>query len=242
MISRFSVNRYKGLLYGPQDALRLLKAKVGGSLSRMVTESRQCRSNKERFAFAVRHFAPCQKAEEILGFLDWANEWKPQRIVEIGVARGGTNYLLTHGIESVELVIGVDFFPRNQRLLRSLAPGSVRLESVSGRSADAETVNRVKALLEGEPIDLLLIDGDHSYEGAMADFQAYRPLVRPGGWIAFHDIQPQQLNADGTAINGFPVEVDRVWAEMKNNYENLEFIEDPDQHSYGIGVVQLPAG
>jgi len=36
-------------------------------------------------------------------------------------------------------------------------------------------------------IDLLFIDGDHSYEACLADWRAYGPLVRKGGVVAFHD-------------------------------------------------------
>jgi predicted O-methyltransferase YrrM len=36
-------------------------------------------------------------------------------------------------------------------------------------------------------IDLLFIDGDHSYKGVKADFEAWYPHVRDGGVIAFHD-------------------------------------------------------
>jgi predicted O-methyltransferase YrrM len=37
------------------------------------------------------------------------------------------------------------------------------------------------------PIDVLFIDGDHSYEGCSTDMKAWMPFVRPGGWVAFHD-------------------------------------------------------
>ncbi len=33
----------------------------------------------------------------------------------------------------------------------------------------------------------VLIDADHSYAGVRADFEAWSPLVAPGGTIAFHD-------------------------------------------------------
>lgn len=33
----------------------------------------------------------------------------------------------------------------------------------------------------------LFIDADHSYKGCKADFEAWSPLVRSGGEIAFHD-------------------------------------------------------
>jgi predicted O-methyltransferase YrrM len=38
------------------------------------------------------------------------------------------------------------------------------------------------------PVDLIFIDGDHSYEGVKQDFEIYAPLVRSDGLIAFHDI------------------------------------------------------
>jgi hypothetical protein len=38
-----------------------------------------------------------------------------------------------------------------------------------------------------EPIALLWIDGDHTYEGVKADFDSWSPFVIPGGLVAFHD-------------------------------------------------------
>jgi len=38
-----------------------------------------------------------------------------------------------------------------------------------------------------EPIRLLWIDGDHSYEAVKKDFLLWEPFVAPGGVIAFHD-------------------------------------------------------
>ena len=34
-------------------------------------------------------------------------------------------------------------------------------------------------------LDLLFIDGDHSYEGVRQDYKMYSKLVRDGGLIAF---------------------------------------------------------
>lgn len=36
-------------------------------------------------------------------------------------------------------------------------------------------------------IDVLLIDGDHSYEGVKADFERFEPFVKEGGLILMHD-------------------------------------------------------
>lgn len=37
------------------------------------------------------------------------------------------------------------------------------------------------------PIDVLFIDGDHSYEGCMDDWNNFAPFVKKGGWVFFHD-------------------------------------------------------
>lgn len=37
------------------------------------------------------------------------------------------------------------------------------------------------------PIRLLWIDGDHTWEGARADFDAFAPFLAPGGIVAVHD-------------------------------------------------------
>lgn len=37
-------------------------------------------------------------------------------------------------------------------------------------------------------IDILFIDGDHTYEGAKADYNKYEPFVVNGGLIFLHDI------------------------------------------------------
>lgn len=36
-------------------------------------------------------------------------------------------------------------------------------------------------------LDLLFIDGDHSYEGVKADWEAYKHFLKPGSIIVFHD-------------------------------------------------------
>jgi len=40
-----------------------------------------------------------------------------------------------------------------------------------------------------EPVDLVFIDGDHSYKGCKADIEAWLPHIKKGGAIVFHDYQ-----------------------------------------------------
>jgi predicted O-methyltransferase YrrM len=39
----------------------------------------------------------------------------------------------------------------------------------------------------GRPIDFLFVDGDHSYEGVIKDWELYYPLLSKNAFVAFHD-------------------------------------------------------
>lgn len=49
--------------------------------------------------------------------------------------------------------------------------------------------------------DLVYIDADHSYEAVKADIEAWLPHVKPGGFIAGHDYQPDQQPGVVRAVN-----------------------------------------
>lgn len=79
------------------------------------------------------------------------------------------------------------------------------------------------------PIDFLFIDGDHSYEGVKQDFEMYAPFVRPGGIIAFHDINDTERHRERNVYVG------KFWNEIKDKYEHYEFNANEDWA--GIGVI-----
>lgn len=60
------------------------------------------------------------------------------------------------------------------------------IRPVRGWSTDPLVVATIKR--EAETIDLLFIDGDHSYEGVLADWTTYSPLLSPNAIVIMHDI------------------------------------------------------
>lgn len=54
------------------------------------------------------------------------------------------------------------------------------------RGISTEVVKQVEGKLDS--IDLLFIDGDHSYQGCLADWLAYRPFLARKATIIMHDI------------------------------------------------------
>ncbi len=47
----------------------------------------------------------------------------------------------------------------------------------------------------GTPLGMLFIDGGHSYQAALNDYQCWTPFIKKGGLLAIHDIFPDP--ADG---------------------------------------------
>lgn len=57
-----------------------------------------------------------------------------------------------------------------------------------GNSSKMDWAKESTAYLRPKPeIDLLFIDGDHSFDGALADLRNFAPHVADGGWLLLHD-------------------------------------------------------
>ena len=76
---------------------------------------------------------------------------------------------------------------------------------ILGSSQSPEILRILKERLGGRPIDLLFIDGDHTYAGVKSDYEIYGPLTKY--IIVLHDIShpfsPQ-----------IPEETMRLWKEI----------------------------
>ncbi|MCW9023521.1 MAG: class I SAM-dependent methyltransferase [Gammaproteobacteria bacterium] len=174
-----------------------------------------------------------QIPQEIETLVSRVAELKPQNILEIGTCNGGTFFmwanLASHKAITCDLIGNkhrIDlfkYFPRPDSTCQTIF--------IEGDSHTQEMKQRVMQTLDGEQVDFLFIDGDHSEKGVEMDYEMYHELVRPGGIIAFHDI-----------IENQPVKGNQVyyfWQRLKEKVKYEEVIGSTDQCGFGIGIVYV---
>jgi cephalosporin hydroxylase len=182
-----------------------------------------------------------QKLREFALLARLVRKHRPRVVLEIGTMHGGTLWAWCQLASQDALLISIDLpggafgggysEAEIQRLRQYARPGQT-LELIRADSHDPATLERLQRTLAARQIDLLFIDGDHTYEGVALDYEMYASLVGTGGLIAFHDVLPGRLE-DG--------DVSRFWNEIRRHHPHREFT-DPGDRGWrgqwgGIGVL-----
>jgi cephalosporin hydroxylase len=188
-------------------------------------------------------FRPYQKRSELVAFLRRVATLRPVAICEIGAASGGTLCALSHAAAESAVVISVDlqFTAARLEALPRLGRRRQTVSCIAGDSHHPGVYAGVVSALGARKLDLLFIDGDHSYSGVSADFEMYRGLVRAGGLIGFHDIIPDFKTRFGRPTTADSGGVPKLWDEVRRRYPDThEIVESRDQDGYGIGLLTWP--
>ena len=159
-------------------------------------------------------------------------------VLEIGLAKGGVFYTLCQLASDNAMMISLDLPGGPYGLLvitedaqcKTFLKANQTLHRINKDSHKDSTKDELLKILQGKKIDLLFIDGDHTYEGVKKDWEMYSPLVRKGGIIAFHDINfhPRDIT----------VQVNKLWKEVKPNFKTVEFVDPVDPTWGGIGALE----
>ncbi|MFX1569937.1 MAG: class I SAM-dependent methyltransferase [Promethearchaeota archaeon] len=180
------------------------------------------------------NLTPYQIKSEIIRFLKLMDSFNPKIILEIGTAMGGTLFLFSRFVSSDAILISIDLLKgkiggKNTAFIKSFAQKKQKIILIRSDSHKLSTFQRIKKILKNMKIDILFIDGDHTYEGVKKDFEMYKPLVKPEGLICFHDI----IQGSNDKVGGVP----NFWNEIRENCKTNEIIEKYHQEGYGIGII-----
>jgi predicted O-methyltransferase YrrM len=111
-----------------------------------------------------------------------------RRLVEIGVWHGVTTKRLRAAMHPQGVLSAVDPFPVGRlgfSVQRHIAHCEV--DAIANGQVAWLRATGAAAARDHQPVDFVFIDGDHSERGLLADWQAWSPLVEPGGIVALHD-------------------------------------------------------
>lgn len=179
-----------------------------------------------------------QNRYELSCFVELLRQRKVRSYLEIGAREGDTFYEVLMHLPAGSRGVAVDLpgglwgksstKEKLSRAIGSLSMSGYVASAIFGDSKSSGTLNLVR--MRG-PYDAILIDGDHTYEGVRADWNNYGDLAPI---IAFHDIVGV---GQKEKVHDNPVEVPRLWAEIKDTpgFTSHEFVAPGSL--MGIGVL-----
>ena len=132
------------------------------------------------------------------------NIGRMKNVLEIGCYEGGTSVTLSYFTDNIYCV---DVINPPMFNLDEFDP-KCKFNYLVYNSQYKESIDSIKSTVPQE-IDLLMIDGDHTAQGAMNDYINYSPLVKSGGIIMFHDI------VDSPHHRMLGCTVSHAWNEIK---------------------------
>jgi hypothetical protein len=137
--------------------------------------------------------SPAQVREEFIELLEILAKHKLRFLLEISTAGGGTFFLFTRVATPDATIVSVDLHlgpfgggcpERKVRYYESFALPNQKIHLLRMDSHEETTLRVIGRILDGNGLDFLFIDGDHTYEGVRKNFEMYGKLIGKGCIIA----------------------------------------------------------
>ena len=162
-------------------------------------------------------------------------ECQPKVFVELGTHSGNSYFSFCQAVRDKGLMTrcyAVDTWKGDEQAgfygdhVYELVNGHNESQYKSFSTLYRMTFDGALAKFQDQSVDLLHIDGLHTYEAVRHDFETWFPKLAPGALVLFHDIK----------VTHGEFGVWKFWAELKEKYpQDFEF-----RHSHGLGVIELP--
>jgi len=155
---------------------------------------------------------------------------KPRMLVELGTHYGHSYFSFCQAVERGRVdtkCYAVDLWHGDEH---AGLYGEEVFAAVQSRNVPFESFSRLLRMTFDDAInyfsdgsiDLLHIDGLHTYDAVKHDFESWKPKLSQRSIVLFHDINVRE--------RGFGVW--RLWEELSSAYPTIEFM-----HSHGLGVL-----
>jgi GT2 family glycosyltransferase len=169
---------------------------------------------------------------EHIPFAFWIIEvLKPKVVVELGVHNGPSYFAFCQAVKKLDIIAtcyGVDTWKGDEHsgfyeeeVFDKVMEYNTR-EYSRFSTLIRSTFDEAKDYFVAASIDLLHIDGLHTYEAVKHDFEAWRPKLTAKSIVIFHDINVRE--------KGFGVF--KLWEELKQEYNSFQF-----DFGHGLGIL-----
>lgn len=165
---------------------------------------------------------------------DLVHELRPSIIVELGTQAGMSYFtfcqaVAEHGVPARCYAVDTWAGDEHTGAYDDSVYGKVAEHNAANYAAFSELLRmRFEEAIhrfEPESIDLLHIDGFHTYDAVRADFESWYPKVMPGGIVLFHDIAARMMDFGAW----------KYWDELTKAHTTFTF-----RHGFGLGVLRKP--
>ena len=185
---------------------------------------------------------PVRQAAYVFGLV---RAMRPRKVIEVGRYKGGSTLLIAAALEPDTQFWSIDIGEKEARLRHHLA--------TSFRSMDAQTADMLRRfgfraeLVVGDSrtlnidtgdVDLVFIDGDHTYEGVRIDFERWGRRLRVGGALLFDDAFQDgpfaaHLESVGRLVEEILAEGNFVLAQKVNRLAHLQRVRADPPRTHG---------
>lgn len=179
--------------------------------------------------------AVLQDVWELEQFIALLNAENVRSYLEIGCKHGGSLWRIATKLPRGSRVVGVDLPHGDGSFKESQPPLEQCCDELANRGYDSFVFfgnSRDPEIIEGVqklgPFDALFIDANHTEPYVQADWENYGPMARI---VAFHDIG---WIARPEPSKKMPIEVPKVWNEIKQFYRHQEIKRCPRDNGIGI--------
>ncbi len=182
--------------------------------------------------FPLRHEVTAW-AEHIPFAMFLVSALRPRVFVELGAFRGVSYCAFCQAVKSLKIdakCYAVDTWQGDEHagavetgVLTKLRGHHDPLYADFSRLVQS-TFDEALAHFAANSIDLLHIDGFHTYEAVRHDFETWLPKISERGIVLFHDTNVRERDFG----------VWKFWSEIRQNYPAFEFL-----HGHGLGVLAV---
>ena len=117
-------------------------------------------------------------------------KYKPDVIIETGVAHGGTLLFYSSILKLIKkkfLVIGIDVLIKNKNKKNILANKlSKHIKLFTGSSTDLKILNKVKKFVNKKKV-IVILDSNHSHQHVLDELNIFSKLIKKNGYLVVMD-------------------------------------------------------